>query len=163
MGPSDFLLAAATCAVMACSMDPAAELEAGFRALDGGLPALAREHFEQVLARLPGNDHRHLQARLGTLAADCSEKFGEPQDEFLLLAKAEPERIGVREFLEMTGWLVSSRRYKEALAVLDAGLVGKYPDSSLLASQRVSVQSEWLRNRPVVGTLRSLCSYGQRD
>lgn len=153
------LLAAAVLAtvLVACgSSDPKTLIAEGQKALGSGDSTTALAKFTEASAALKPGDAQFLDAKMGMIEALVPTATKQATDEFLALAKSFPDQIGEKQFIYIGGQMISSRKYLEAIALIDAGIKRFGPEATDLRSMIERIKQEAANDKGVIDALAGL-------
>src|SRR5262245_24765016 len=133
------LIAVLALSLAACggSSDPRVLTDEGSKALSSGKYEDAAQSYQRAL-ELIGSDTKNpewMRAHLGVIQAHAHLDAGKAKEEFLQLAKANPERVTDKEFSLIGSKLAEANQLKPAIEVVEAGLAAN-KDSALLKALR---------------------------
>jgi hypothetical protein len=143
-------------ALAACSSDPKELVDAGYEALNSGRSADALAKFDEALGSLKPEDALYVDAKLGVVESLISGEPKKAADEFLALSKEQPERVGEKQFVYISGKMVSARKYMEAIDLVHDGIKRAGGESPELMAQIELIKKNAANDKGVNDKLRSL-------
>jgi hypothetical protein len=105
----------------------------GYAALGKSDWSAAASSFEQALKGLSPTDPGFKRAKMGHVEALIHLDAKSSEQEFLALARGNPELIGSDEYRTVASKMTSAKQYLPAIGVLDAGLKANPEDPKLMA------------------------------
>lgn len=157
MGPSDFLLAAATCAVMAsCGPTVQERIDAAHTDLNSGRAREALDGFTRALADLPPSDAGYFEARLGRIEALAECEPAQVPDAWFELAAEFPERAGEQQCVYISGRMISAREFHRAIEFVDQAIRRSGEKPPALVAQMARIKKEAANDKTVIDALAGL-------
>lgn len=153
------LLAAAALAVVlvACgNSDPKTLIAEGNKALTSGDSAAALEKFNEAVTLLKPTDGQFLDAKMGVIEALIAKEPQRAADELKLLANAQPEKIGSKQFIYVGGQMVSARQYEPAVKLIHEGIQRYSADAPALKKVMERIKQEAANDKGANDLMRSL-------
>lgn len=143
--------------LLACgSSDPNDLIAAGHKSLSSGNSKDALDKFTKAAEGLEPSDPQFIEAKLGMVEALIPEHPAKATEEFLSLGKVFPEQVGEKEFIFMGGQMVNSKKYLEALDLVDSGIKRFGAESTKLHAMIDRIKMEAASDSGVNDKLKSM-------
>lgn len=146
-------------AVTSCGGDatPAENVTAGSTALGKSDWKAARESFDKALAALPATDPAYKSAKLGQVEALIQLEPEKAKSEFLAYATAQGSAASSKDWRNVMSKLTAKAKFKEAIAILEAGLKQHPGDGDIKAmGDAIKVAAEKAGDSEALGSLAGL-------
>jgi hypothetical protein len=152
-----FLAVLALFALVACgSSDPKTLVKEGQTALGSGDSGKALGKFDEALKQLKPADQLYKDAKLGRAEALIPSDPKKTVDEFMKLVNEMPEKIGPKDFLWMSGQMISAHKYLEAIDLVENGRKREGGKSPELMARIERIKKEAANDKAVSDKLRGL-------
>jgi hypothetical protein len=125
------LLSLSLAACSGSSADPAATVNSGYEALNGGNAEKALDLFAKALQDLKPSDPLYESARMGEIQAKVELKPDAAKSSFLEYAKANPEQLEAGDYRKVGQRLTERKAIQDAVEVLHAG-IERFPEDAKL-------------------------------
>ncbi len=143
--------------LFACgSSDPKSLISEGNAALGSSDFKTAQSKFTEALKTLKPGDAQYIDAKLGLVEALIPDAPNKSNEEFLALSAAFPAKVGEKEFVHVSGLMVSARKYIEAIALITAGIKRAGGESPQLMLQIERIKKEAINDKAVNDALKGL-------
>jgi hypothetical protein len=116
-------LAALTLALLAAcgGTDVKAEITAGYTEMGRSNYNGALTHFQKALEELEPGSESYVEAKMGEIETWVFLDADRAQAEFLTLAKAQPDKVGIKDYTTVGSKMTSAKQFTQAIKVLDEG------------------------------------------
>jgi tetratricopeptide (TPR) repeat protein len=145
--------------VTSCGGDatPAENVTAGSTALGKSDWKAAKESFEKALVKLPASDPAFKRAKLGQIEALIQLEPDRAKTEFLAYAAAADTSAESKDWRNVMSKLTAKAKFKEAIAILEAGLKQHPGDGDIKAmGDAIKVAAENAGDADALGSLAGL-------
>lgn len=136
---------------------PAENVSAGSTALGKSDWKAARESFDKALAAMPATDPAYKRAKLGQIEALIQLEPEKAQTEFLAFASAQGTTAESKDWRNVMSKLTAKAKFKEAIAILEAGLKQHPGDGDIKAmGDAIKVAAQNAGDAEALGSLAGL-------